>query len=335
MNTSSKSRTVVIKFGGSIAPEEDTYIQLAAALVEFQRRTKLRVVVAVSARQGRTKQLIHHAKEDFPGNLWAQANAVARGEDDSATRLLEELIKLKASAQLLTAPEIGLLGAGEADPFHGKLLGIDADQLAHLVARVDITVIAGYYALHQTRHRKILLGPNATDLIAAALAGALHAPCFLCKEGGYVFMVDPRLVPGRSPRKFSRLSRKQALVCAKIGYPFLMVECLEWAEKEEVRLYFMSSPVAKDCWRAGAMIGDQPAKEGIFVGVQEGNPACVSVVQWGQSLNGHLEELVLSSVRPIDIRSQDNQTSIYVPPDAVSPLVNVLAEELNLLEPVA
>ena len=341
MKAFSGAQALVMKIGGSCFGGLPDYHRNAESLARFQQLAGVRLVLVVSAAKGKTDELIIEAREDFPGDPWSQARLVAEGEDISARQLFAELAKLSAQAQIISATDIDLLGWGGDDPFNGDLLGVSADKLLRIVEQASITVVPGYYAIDKVRRRRVLLGRGATDLIAVSLAGALGADCLFCKDGGGVYVFDPRLAqPKRSPKQISRLSYDQAHGFASSGHGFLMPKSLLLAKQKGVKLYFVPSPAAENAWQVGAVIGKEPADDGVFVGVQAHaylnavSCACITVTQWGEvHLNGRLEELVSSCVKPFAMRVSGGQTKIYLPARDIQPLVDKLSCELNLLEP--
>lgn len=330
----------MVKIGGSCFINQAAYAAIAKSLIWFQQMTGVRILVVVSAAKGKTDRLIVQAQRDFPDDPWKRVEAVTAGEDVSAQQLLAELRVQQASAQLITAGEIDLLGRCENDPFNGRILGVDAVKLEGLTAQESITVVAGYYGLDQ-QGRRLAFGRNASDWIAVVSAGALGVPCIFCKDGGYIFALDPKLVPGEMPNKIEFLSWWQARLCSGSGYAFLMYECLEWARRKKVPLYFMPAPQAPDAWQIGAVISARPAEGGIFVGVRErvqggAFPTCVTVVQFGQPRwNGKLDELALGVFAGAIIRARRSRKEILVPANVTPELVGALADKLNLLQPVA
>ena len=334
------SEQLVVKIGGSCFGQGEDYLASAKALEQLQRDSGARLLVVVSAAKGQTNKLIAEAKEDFPSDPWAQASAVAKGEDMSAEQLLLACRATGVAAQLISAADIDLLGWGGEDPFNGHLLGANGDKLKRVTQKALIIIIPGYYALDQKRRRRVLLGRGATDLIAVALAGALGTDCLFCKDGGAVYAFDPRWAePGQRPKQISHLSYDQAYDFSSSGHGFLMPQSLLLAKQQGVALYFVPSPAAPDAWQIGAAISGQAAPDGIFVGVQTEaylnavSCVCVTVTEWGQErLNGQLASLARSA-QPYAVRATSGQTKIYLSPEAVAPLVGALAKELGLLAP--
>ena len=118
------SEQLVVKIGGSCFGQGEDYLASAKALEQLQRDSGARLLVVVSAAKGQTNKLIAEAKEDFPSDPWAQASAVAKGEDMSAEQLFLACRVAGADAQLISAVDIDLLGWGGDDPFHGICWGL-------------------------------------------------------------------------------------------------------------------------------------------------------------------------------------------------------------------
>ncbi len=328
----------IIKIGGGLLPDALAYGKIAESLAQHQRATGAHLVVPISAAKGVTDMRIAESKRLFPDNPWQQAEYIAQGEIESAALLTARLREIGVVVQMITAKDIGLEAWAGDDPFNAHFSRVNAGNLIHLAWQTSITVMAGYFGLD--RGRIVLLGRDATDLIAVILAGALGVPCDLCKESGAIFALDPNMVPGRLPLLVSRLSHYQSFLFAESGHQFVMAGCLRLAERLDVTIRLLPNPTAKDAWQVKAVIGQEPATSGLLVGVKkdshlDGIPsACVTVIELGEPrLNGQLKRITETINPAAVVRVQDNQTKIYLSPEAVAPLVGALAKELGLLAP--
>lgn len=333
------NQTEVIKIGGGLLPDTQAYHNIAESLARHQQTSGAHLVVPISAAKGVTDRRMAEAKFLFPNDLWKQAEYIAQGEIESAALLVSHLHKIGVPARMITAKDIGLEAWAGDDPFSAHFSSLNAGSLAYLTQQSNIIVLAGYFAMDHGRI--VLLGRDATDLIAVVVAGALGVPCDLCKASGTIFALDPNLVPGWLPITVSELSHGQAFLFAESGHQFVMPGCLRLAERLDVVVRLLPNPAAEDAWQVRAMIGQQPAPSGLLIGVKtdshvDGIPSArVTVIELGEPrLNGQLTHLISRFALAAVVRQQGNQTRIYLTRERVRPLVSLLASELNLLQPV-
>jgi aspartate kinase len=234
MSKCENSCIVVIKLGGSVLPDEDSYGQAARFLVRrLHKCSQERFVVVVSAQDGHTDELERVAREIArrPSQrtldlLWST------GELRSVALLALHLEGLGVAALGLNTHEAGLRwkGSGSID-----------DEIEALSAEVyrafddhSVAVVPGFLATLASG-TIVSLGRGGSDLSAVLLADALDAKrCELIKDVDGYFSEDPHL--GGRATHLPELSYETALKMADDGCELVQRRALEAARKAGLRL---------------------------------------------------------------------------------------------------
>jgi aspartate kinase len=238
MGKCENSCIVVIKLGGSVLSDEDSYRQAARFLVRrLHKCSRERFVVVVSAQNGHTDELERVAREiaQRPSQrtldlLWST------GELRSVALLVLHLEELGVAAVGLNTHEAGLRwnGSGSIDD------EIEALSLEVYRAFDDysVAVVPGFLAT-LTSGAIVSLGRGGSDLSAVLLADALEAECCeLIKDVDGYFSEDPHL-SGRAAH-LPQLSYETALKMADDGCELIQRRALEAARKAGLRLIVRS-----------------------------------------------------------------------------------------------
>jgi len=215
MKSCSLRKTVVIKLGGSVLVDADSYGRAAQFIVRrLHRCAEERFVVVASAQEGLTDELETLArgiaKEPNPRTLdllWST------GEMRSVALLTLHLEKLGVAAVGLNVHETGLRFNGSA------LTNARIESLSGELRRAfhdhSIVVVPGFFGT-LTSGTLVSLGRGGSDLSAVLLAAGLEAEqCELIKDVRGYFTEDPN-VNGRAEH-LARLSYEQALDMADAG----------------------------------------------------------------------------------------------------------------------
>lgn len=230
MDNCSTRKIVVIKLGGSVLLDDDSYREAARFLVRrLQTRNEERLVVVVSARKGITDELERHARDTtlYPNPrtldlLWST------GELHSVALLTLNLEELGASATGLNIHQTGL-----------RLNGIDEVAfLRHEIEEVfdghSVVVVPGFFGTHDGGVIQSL-GRGGSDLSAVLLAKGLDATrCELIKDVTGYFDEDPH--SHTNAVHLSQLSYERALQMARSGCDLIQPRALEAARRAGLRL---------------------------------------------------------------------------------------------------
>lgn len=244
-------RLIVLKFGGSVLPDEDS---LARAVHEVYRwaREGWSVVAVVSAIDGETDARLRSAVHRAEGGCdHAVAAAVAGGELHSAAQFGLFLERAGVDAAVVNPGGIGLRadGAGlDASP-----LGVDATPIRRLLDAGRVVVCPGYVAT-DADGRWMLLGRGGSDLTALVLADALRADrCRLVKDVDGLYDSDPN-APGPRPARYESASWDDAL--ARDG-SIIQHKAIGYAKSKR-----LSFELGKLNGVRPTVVGDLPLREG-------------------------------------------------------------------------
>jgi aspartate kinase len=231
-------QTVVLKIGGSIFTDGESY-KRAAQFLQRRRNSAPyeKIVVVVSAQNGATDDLEETARRiaDAPASraldlLWST------GELRSVALLSLHLQALGISAVGLNVQETGLRldGSGKS-PLHAQF---ETDVLHDALAEHAVVVVPGFLAT-MARGAIVSLGRGGSDLTAVLIARGLRAArCELVKDVAGYFTADPNV--DRSARHLPALSYEQALAMADDGCELVQRQAIEAAQSGRLPLVIHS-----------------------------------------------------------------------------------------------
>jgi aspartate kinase len=229
-------RVVVIKLGGSVLVDDESYRQAARFLVRRMHRCSgEHFVVVVSARKGHTDELERLARgiteDPNPRSLdllWST------GEMHSVALLTLHLEELGVAAVGLNVHETGLRcnGPGEA-----RVQSLSS-QLRKALDHHSVVVVPGFFGT-LTNGAIVSLGRGGSDLSAVLLAYELEAlRCELIKDVPGYFTEDPDTVPGAE--RLSWISYDRAIEMARRGCELIQPVALEAARERALPLVVRS-----------------------------------------------------------------------------------------------
>ncbi len=234
MEDCSDKRIAVIKLGGSVLANEESYREAARFLGRrLQKCPGGQLVIVVSAQYGCTDELesLARSASKNPNRrtldlLWST------GELRSAALLALHLQNMGISTIALNAHEAGLRRNGS------EHIEADSVELEAALANHSILVVPGFFAT--TKSGTLLsLGRGGSDLSAVLFAQALDAQqCELIKDVDGYFNKDPHL-DGKAAR-LPQLSYETALKMADEGCELVQWRALEAARKAGLRLVIRS-----------------------------------------------------------------------------------------------
>ncbi len=220
----------VIKFGGSVLKDTG---DLAKAVNEIYRnlRSGTKVLVVVSAFNGRTDELLATARAFGADDNAAAASLLLTGESESAALLTLALQRAGLPAKVLTPAQIGLLTRGET--FDAEPIWADTEKLRDELAS-SIVVVSGFGGV-DAHGAPTLLGRGGSDLTALFLAERLDARCILVKDVDGLYESDPAVTT--KPRRFASASYVAA---ARIGGPLIQQKAVEFAAENSLTVELRS-----------------------------------------------------------------------------------------------
>jgi len=256
MNSCGARRIVVIKLGGSVLVDDESYHQAARLLVRrLHKCSEERFVVVVSARKGLTDELERLARgiTDCPNPrtldlLWST------GEMRSVALLTLHLEKLGVAAVGLNVHETGLRcnGAADADLRIEALPG----ELQRAFDDHSVVVVPGFFGT-LIGGTVVSLGRGGSDVSAVVLADGLEAEqCELVKDVPGYFTEDPNVHPGA--KHLAALSYEKALEMAEGGCELVQPRAIVAARCAGLRLVVRS---VDDAAPASIVSGDHRPTE--------------------------------------------------------------------------
>jgi homoserine dehydrogenase len=181
----------IVKYGSSVLRGEGDIPRVAADIAR-QALNSVKLIVVVSAFEGRTAALIGMARERaIAPEAPAYARLVSSGEFESAAILCDALIKSGADARIATPRRIGLIAGGARDAASPLFL----DRIAVIAAFGDspVLIVPGFSAI-DNKGEPVLLGRGGSDLTAVHIAASMDLKSVrLVKDVVGVFDRDPNI----------------------------------------------------------------------------------------------------------------------------------------------
>lgn len=236
-NHSSRSRTIVMKFGGTSVGDLDRIRNVARKIkTEYERGR--RVAVVVSAMAGVTNQLVKYCHDLDPMPLLEEYDAVvATGEQVTSGLVAIALNNLGLQARSFQGWQVPLT----TDDAHGKaaIESVDGRAILSCLDGGIIPVIAGFQGVDKAG-RITTLGRGGSDTSAVAFAAAIHADqCDIYTDVDGVYTTDPRIVT--KAKKLDQITYEEMLELASVGAKVLQTRSVALAMKEKVRVRVLSS----------------------------------------------------------------------------------------------
>jgi aspartate kinase len=238
MDCRSERKTVVIKAGGSVLADNESYRRVARFLVRrLHKCSRERFVVVVSAQKGLTNDLEVFARSvtPYPNSrtldlLWST------GEIRSVALLTLHLEELGVAAVGLNVHETGLrfTAGGSVD----ASVEAFSMELRRAFDDCDVVVVPGFFAT-LSNGTLVSLGRGGSDLSAVLLATELEAEqCELLKDVSGYFTEDPNL--HKDAQHLSSLSYGHALEMANAGCELVQPRAIEAARVAGLRVVVRS-----------------------------------------------------------------------------------------------
>ncbi|WP_234380092.1 aspartate kinase [Streptomyces sp. CMB-StM0423] len=230
---------LVQKYGGTSLQTLDR-VRRAALRIEEAWRRGPSVAVVVSARGGRTDELLRLAADvGAPAASRELDQLLAVGEAESAALMALTLGAMGVPAVSLTGAQAGIRTTDR----HGDALvsGIGAERVRAALAGGRVAVVTGFQGVDGAGD-VATLGRGGSDTTAVALAARLRAAtCEIYTDVDGVFTADPRVLP--AARCLPWVDPGVMAEMAFAGARVLHTRCIELAAMEgvEVRVRNVSS----------------------------------------------------------------------------------------------
>jgi aspartate kinase len=229
---------VVQKYGGSSVGDADRIKRVAQRIVDA-RREGHDVVVVVSAMGDTTDEMLDLAQQVSPLPPPRELDMLlTAGERISMALLAMAIANLGFEARSFTGSQAGVI----TDSAHGRarIIDVTPGRIQDALDAGYVAIVAGFQGVSQDTKDITTLGRGGSDTTAVALAAALRAEvCEIYTDVDGVFSADPRKVS--NARKLDRISYEEMLEMAASGAKVLMLRCVEYARRYDVRVHVRSS----------------------------------------------------------------------------------------------
>lgn len=187
---------IVRKYGGSSVTRSDQIISIARDAKNTIAKGD-RLVLVVSARQGRTDHLIEMAKMvSVKPSKKSIDRLISTGEDVSCAWLAIALEAEGIPTETMTGAQAGIItddNFGDAD-----IIQVNAKEVRRVLGENKIPIIAGFQGITKDSD-PTTLGRGGSDVSAVAIAAAINADiCEICGDVDGVYTADPKAVQGAS-----------------------------------------------------------------------------------------------------------------------------------------
>jgi aspartate kinase len=217
-----------MKFGGASVADLEHLNRVARTIAGTDSGP---VVVVVSARQGRTDELIAEMALLAPEAPAAALDALkAVGELHSAALLAAALTQTGRPAEVVPPWQVILTDATFGD---AAIRAVKVRPIRDLLARGEVPVVPGFIGA-TGQGRLTTLGRGGSDYTAVALGAALGARRVELHKAEVdgVYDADPHAHPGA--RRYETLSHEEALRLARAGAKVLQHKAAELALRFQV-----------------------------------------------------------------------------------------------------
>ena len=226
---------IVRKYGGSSVTRSDQIISIANQAKKTSERGD-KLVLVVSARQGRTDHLIEMAKmvSNEPSKS-AMDRLISIGEDVSCAWLAIALEALEIPCETMSGKEAGIIT--DANFGNANITEIHSQEISRVLGENKIPIVAGFQGI--TKDGELTtLGRGGSDVTAVAIASALSADiCEICGDVDGVYTADPKAVKGAS--RLEQIDYKTMLEWSLSGARVFDHKAVKYAQKHQVPVRVM------------------------------------------------------------------------------------------------
>ena len=216
------SKTIVLKFGGSVLTDEAALHRSVAEIYRYVRMG-MKVVAVVSAFKGQTDALIRQADGyGAGGDSRAVPYLLATGEFKAAALLGLACERSGINARVRTPSELTLTAEGARS--NAQPTSIDVERLKKDLIINDVVIVPGFVA-ETPEGETVLLGRGGTDLSAVFIAAQLGASVRLLKDVDGVYDADPAIA-GEDAHPFAALAFEGA---EEVAHPLVQDKAIRLA----------------------------------------------------------------------------------------------------------
>jgi aspartate kinase len=250
--------------------------RVAERIVETKKQGN-DVVVVVSAMGDTTDELLDLAQQVCPAPPAREMDMLlTSGERISNALVAMAIHSLGAEARSFSGSQAGVITTG----IHGnaKIIDVTPGRVRDALDEGAIVLVAGFQGVSQDSKDITTLGRGGSDTTAVALAAALKADvCEIYTDVDGVFSADPRIVP--NAQRLETVSFEEMLELAACGAKVLMLRCVEYARRYDVKVHVRSSYTDQPGTIVYGSMEDIPVEEAILTGVaHDRSEAKVTVV---------------------------------------------------------
>lgn len=244
-----ESKLYVIKFGGSVLRDEESFNKAAQRVSETVSNGN-KAVVVVSAIKGFTDRLMEIAYSISSDMPLETVDHILRLGEEQSTRLLTSALKLMDVDAVEVTPDsprwpiITDNTHGDAEPILGMCREAARLGISPLLERGQVPVISGFVGRSEGG-MITTLGRGGTDTTATILADCLEADkLVLVKDVGGVYSADPREIP--SANRVESLDAEEAYTLASYGARILQDKVFNYKPDElDIRLVPEEKPLSE------------------------------------------------------------------------------------------
>ncbi|MGH3766155.1 MAG: aspartate kinase [Pseudonocardiaceae bacterium] len=255
---------VVQKYGGSSVDSAERIKKVAERIVET-RNGGNEVVVVVSAMGDTSDELL-----DLAAQVSAQPHQreldmlLTAGERISNALVAMAVHDLGVDARSFTGSQAGVITTAA----HGRarILDVTPSRVRRALDQGAVALVAGFQGVSQDTKDVTTLGRGGSDVTAVALAAALRADvCEIYTDVDGVYSADPRIVP--DARKLLTITYEEMLEMAACGARVLMLRCVEYARRNQVRVHVRSSYSRNPGTMVDGSMEDRTMEQAMLTGV--------------------------------------------------------------------
>ncbi len=255
---------VVQKYGGSSVATAERIKRVAERIVAT-RKAGHDVVVVVSAMGDTTDELLDLAQQVSPVPPARELDMLLTSGERISNALVAMAIHANgAEARSFSGSQAGVITTA----VHGRARIIDVTP-GRIRAALDdgaIALVAGFQGVSQDTKDITTLGRGGSDTTAVALAAALKADvCEIYTDVDGVYSADPRIVPDAA--KLDTITYEEMLEMAAAGAKVLMLRCVEYARRYNVRVHVRSSYSDREGTIVTGSMEDLTVEQALITGV--------------------------------------------------------------------
>ena len=186
------NKYIVVKFGGTSLATVSLIKKAAKKIINIMDETKAKVITVVSAMGHNTDQIINIFDQIEIKNDREYANAVATGEQLSASLMTKAIQLYNYKSISLTGWQVPIQTSNHY--VNASILTINKTKILEYCNNNIIPVITGFQGINNN-NEITTLGRGGTDTSAVAIACAVQADmCIIYTDVDGIYTADPRII---------------------------------------------------------------------------------------------------------------------------------------------